>query len=181
MRILVTGSNGQLGASVCDALKNTSHTVFAGNRQNMNLEDEMAVKSVILEFLPDIVIHCAAYTNVDKAETDNELCYKINVLATRWISQVCASINSKLIYISTDFVFDGTSEKPYEPQDQPNPINYYGFTKWQGELEVKTLLSDFFIVRTSWVYGYNGDNFVPFVRDNQNLSYAGHPLANKGV
>jgi len=168
MRVLITGSNGQLGSSVKDALKKTNHIVFATTRQTMNLEDKQKVKSSILEFLPDVIIHCAAYTNVDKAETDKELCFKINVLATKWISEACAKINSKLIYISTDFVFDGFSEKPYEPHDKTNPINYYGLTKLQGEQEIRSNLNKFFIVRTSWVYGQNGNNFVTKILDLAN-------------
>lgn len=160
MRVLVTGSDGQLGSALIDELKKRNIDFFAANRKNMNLEDETAVKKVLRDYAPNIVYHCAAFTNVEKAEELMDYCYLINVLSTRWIAKVCDELVTKLVYISTDFVFDGQNTKPYYPQDKPNPINFYGKSKFLGELEVQKILKDYFIVRTSWVFGDSGNNFV---------------------
>lgn len=160
MRVLVTGSDGQLGSALIEELKKRKIDFFAANRKNMNLEDETAVKKVISNYAPNIVYHCAAFTNVEKAEELMDYCYLINVLSTRWIAQICHELEAKIVYISTDFVFDGQNDIPYYPQDKPNPINFYGKSKYLGELEVQKNLKDYFIVRTSWVYGDSGNNFV---------------------
>lgn len=160
MKVLVTGSDGQLGSALIHELKKRNIDFFAANRKNMDLDDEIVTKDVIRDFAPDIVYHCAAYTNVEKAELEKELCFKINVFSTKIISQVCSEIGCKFVYISTDFVFDGKNNQPYNPQDNPNPINYYGQTKFQGEQEVTKLLKRYFIIRTSWVFGEFGNNFV---------------------
>lgn len=160
MRVLVTGIDGQLGSALIEELKKRKIDFFAANRKNMNLEDETAVKKVISNYAPNIVYHCAAFTNVEKAEELMDYCYLINVLSTRWIAQICHELEAKLVYISTDFVFDGQNDIPYYPQDKPNPINFYGKSKYLGELEVQKNLKEYFIVRTSWVYGDSGNNFV---------------------
>jgi dTDP-4-dehydrorhamnose reductase len=160
MRVLVTGSNGQLGSALVSSLKQQKFDYYAAHRDNMNLEVESDIRSALLNFNPDIVFHCAAYTNVEKAENEKEICHAINVDATRIIGEMCKEINAKLIYISTDFVFDGLKKIPYTPLDQANPINYYGKTKYDGELELLKLIDKCFIVRTSWVFGHNGNNFV---------------------
>lgn len=160
MRVLVTGIDGQLGSALIEELKKRKIDFFAANRKNMNLEDETAVKKVISNYAPNFVYHCAAFTNVEKAEELMDYCYLINVLSTRWIAQICHELEAKLVYISTDFVFDGQNDIPYYPQDKPNPINFYGKSKYLGELEVQKNLKDYFIVRTSWVYGDSGNNFV---------------------
>jgi dTDP-4-dehydrorhamnose reductase len=102
----------------------------------------------------------AAYTAVDQAEDEKELCYKVNVLGTKYVLQICSDINAKMVYISTDYVFDGQGEKPFEVTDKPNLINYYGKTKHEGELEVQEILEKYFIIRVSRVFGSNGNNFV---------------------
>lgn len=110
--------------------------------------------------MPDAVIHCSAYTAVDKAEDETELCRRVNADGTENIAKVCKAINAKMIYISTDYVFPGTGEQFYKPDDVTAPSNVYGQTKLEGELAVKKLLRKYFIVRISWVFGVNGNNFV---------------------
>jgi len=160
MRVLVTGYHGQLGYDVVKLLKEQGEEVLGATREHFDLTDEAKIKEVIKGFKPEVVVHCAAYTQVDKAEDNKELCYAVNVLGTRYIAEACREINAKMVYISTDYVFDGSSDKPYEVNDKVNPVNYYGETKLQGELEVSKILDNHFIIRISWVFGENGNNFV---------------------
>lgn len=160
MRVLVTGYHGQLGYDVVKLLKEQGEEVIGATREHFDLTDEAKIKEVIRSFKPEVVVHCAAYTQVDKAEDNKELCYAVNVLGTRYIAEACREINAKMVYISTDYVFDGSSDKPYEVNDKVNPVNYYGETKLQGEYEVMKILENHFIIRISWVFGENGNNFV---------------------
>lgn len=160
MRVLVTGANGQLGFDVVNRLEASRIEYLGTDKKTLDLTNEQQVKMVILTYLPDVVIHCAAYTAVDKAEDEKDLCYAVNVLGTRYVAEACKEINAKMVYISTDYVFDGKGSKPISVTDEPNPINYYGKTKLEGELEVQKLLEKYFIVRVSWLYGVNGNNFV---------------------
>ena len=160
MKYLVTGTRGQLGYDVVLELERRGLTeIFKATLENMDLTDEQTVKSVIENENPDVVIHCAAYTNVDGAEEDKDNCILINGTATKWVAESCKKIAAKLIYISTDYVFDGSKVGIYEPSDEKFPLNVYGKSKSEGEdnalLNPKT-----FVVRTSWVYGINGKNFV---------------------
>lgn len=160
MKVLVTGANGQLGFDVVKRLKQNNIECLGTEREILDITNKERVKGVIKDYSPDIVIHCAAYTAVDKAEDEKELCHMVNVLGTGHIAKVCNEIDAKMVYISTDYVFDGEGDKPFEVTDKPNPINYYGQTKYEGELEVQKYLDKFFIVRISWVFGRNGNNFV---------------------
>jgi len=160
VKVLVTGANGQLGYDVVRRLKENGIEHIGAGRNEFDITDEVSTKQFIEEYHPDVVIHCAAYTAVDKAEIERELCYRINVLGTRYVAEVCKTIDAKMVYISTDYVFDGKKGEPYEVTDKPNPINYYGQTKYEGELEVQRILNKYFIVRTSWVFGIHGNNFV---------------------
>ncbi|MGS0972999.1 MAG: dTDP-4-dehydrorhamnose reductase [Candidatus Izemoplasmataceae bacterium] len=160
MKFLVTGANGQLGYDVIKLLDSKGLDYLATDRDSLDITIEKQVVRVVREYNPDVVIHCAAYTAVDKAENEKEMCYSINVLGTKYLTEVCKDINAKMVYISTDYVFNGEGEKPFEVTDKPNPINYYGQTKYLGELEVQKLLAKYFIVRISWVFGINGSNFV---------------------
>lgn len=160
MKVLVTGANGQLGYDVVERLKKLNIEHIGVDREDFDLTNDEQTKSFILNYKPDVVIHCAAYTAVDKAEDERDLCYAVNVLGTRYIVQACKEIDVKMVYISTDYVFDGEKEEPYEVTDTPKPVNYYGLTKYLGEQEVQKNLDKFFIVRTSWVFGKNGNNFV---------------------
>lgn len=160
MKVLVTGANGQLGFDVIKLLDSEGIQFLGTDRDLLDITNEEQVAKVITDYYPDVVIHCAAYTDVDKAEDEKELCYSVNVLGTKYIAQVCKEINAKIIYISTDYVFDGEGDKPFEITDKPNPINHYGQTKYEAELEVLKHTYKHFIVRISWVFGNNGNNFV---------------------
>ncbi len=160
MKVLVTGVAGQLGYDVIKELESHQIEYLGVDRDTMDLTDENAVREVITNFGPDAVIHCAAYTAVDKAEDDVEACRKVNVDGTRYIAEVCREINAKMVYISTDYVFPGTGEQFYEVDDIKGPQNVYGQSKYDGELEVQRLLEKYFIVRISWVFGINGNNFI---------------------
>lgn len=160
MKVLVTGANGQLGYDIIKLLDSEGIEFLGTDRESLDITNEEQVKRVISDYNPDAVIHCAAYTAVDKAEDEKKLCYSVNVLGTKYVAEACKDINTKMIYISTDYVFDGEGDKPFEVTDKPNPINYYGQTKYEGEVEVQKILDKYFIVRISWVFGSNGNNFV---------------------
>ncbi|MBR3117073.1 MAG: dTDP-4-dehydrorhamnose reductase [Bacilli bacterium] len=162
MRVLVTGVTGQLGYDVVKELNARDHKfVYAPTRREMDLSDEQSIISIMESYKPDVVIHCAAYTSVDKAEEDVQNAYTINAGATRTISEECKKLDSKLIYVSTDYVFDGTKDlnEAYEVTDEPNPQNVYGKTKLLGEIAALNNPKTY-VVRTSWVFGKNGKNFV---------------------
>ena len=160
MKYLITGGTGQLGYDIIKELINRNEKDYlAPSSKEMDITNQKQVENIILNYKPDIIFHCAAYTAVDKAEEDKENCYNINVNGTKNIVSVAEKINAKVVYISTDYVFDGTKEGIYEIEDKTNPINYYGYTKLMGEEEVKKL-KDYLIVRISWVFGINGKNFI---------------------
>lgn len=160
MKVLVTGANGQLGYDVVKELQKRNIECFGATRQDFDIVDFEATENFIKNYMPDAVIHCAAYTAVDKAEDEQELCYLVNALATENIAEICKKINAKMLYVSTDYVFDGTKSGFYEVDDEPNPINVYGKTKLLGEQAVQKILDKYFIVRISWVFGEHGNNFV---------------------
>jgi len=160
MKVFVTGANGQLGYDVIKRLEEKKIEYLGTDRDTLDITNEDDVKRVIKDYSPDVIVHCAAYTAVDKAEDERELCHAVNVLGTRYIAEACKEVDAKMIYISTDYVFDGEGDRPFEVTDKPNPINYYGQTKYDGELEVQKLINKYFIVRISWVFGSNGNNFV---------------------
>jgi len=160
MKVLVTGADGQLGYDVVKELKELNIEHIGVDKEDFDLTNENETKEFILGYNPDVIVHCAAYTDVDQAEIEKELCYQVNVEGTRYVAEAAKELDAKMLYISTDYVFDGEGEEPFEVTDQPDPINYYGETKYQGEQIVKKLLDKYFIVRTSWVFGDHGDNFV---------------------
>ncbi len=160
MKYLITGGTGQLGYDIIKELINRNEKDYlAPSSKKMDITNQKQVEKIILNYKPDIIFHCAAYTAVDKAEEDKENCYNVNVNGTKNIVEVAKRINAKVVYISTDYVFDGTKKTEYETEDITNPINYYGYTKLLGEKEVQQL-NDYLIVRISWVFGENGKNFV---------------------
>ena len=159
-KVLVTGACGMLGQDLCPALEKEGYTVIKTDVSDMNITIKDEVKKVLTEQKPDIVIHCAAYTNVDKAEEDYDNAYNINVMGTENVAEVCSEINAVIVYFSTDYVFDGKGTRPYIPSDKVNPINNYGLTKQKGEEAVKKYCKKYFIARTSWLYGIHGKNFV---------------------
>lgn len=160
MKVLVTGVGGQLGFDVVKELEARGHVAIGVNHQTMDITDADMVDRVIRENAPDAVIHCAAYTAVDAAEDDEEQCRRVNVDGTRNIAKVCRELNIKLLHISTDYVFSGKGERPWEPDDERDPQNVYGRTKYEGELAVQNTLEKYFIVRVTWTFGVNGKNFV---------------------
>lgn len=158
--ILVTGVNGQLGNDVVKELEKRKINYIGIKRENLDITDRKATYEYILKIKPECIIHCAAYTAVDKAEDEKEVCYNTNVIGTENIAKACKEINAKMIYISTDYVFDGHGDKPFEVDDIPNPLSVYGKTKYEGELKIKENLYKYFIIRVSWVFGISGNNFV---------------------
>ncbi len=160
MKIIVTGAKGQLGTDVCIELNRRGHEVIGIDRDELDITDEKAVYTLFEEVRPQAVIHCAAYTAVDKAESEENLCRAVNVLGTGYLAKAAAAIGAKFLYISTDYVFDGNKEGEYFPDDPISPRSVYGLTKAEGEAQVKAALDRFFIVRISWVFGINGNNFV---------------------
>ena len=159
-RIIVTGANGQLGSAIVKLFKQHKIDVIGTDRAMMDITNKAQVFEVVKKINPQVIIHCAAYTAVDKAEEDKENCYKINVEGTRNLTLISKENNIEFVYFSTDYVFDGTKVEPYLVTDIPNPINYYGLTKYIGEEIVKSLLTKYYIFRISWVFGPNGKNFV---------------------
>ena len=159
-RILVTGANGQLGSAIVSVFKQHHMDVIGTDRSMMDITNQDQVFEVVKQLKPQVIIHCAAYTAVDQAEEDKKTCYRVNVDGTRNLALIAKAMNIEFIYFSTDYVFDGTKKEPYSVTDIPNPINYYGLTKYLGEEIVKTILTNFYIFRISWVYGPNGKNFV---------------------
>ena len=159
MRVLVTGVKGQLGYDVMNELAGRGHEGIGVDIQEMDITDAASVEKVITEAAPDAVIHCAAYTAVDAAEDNVDLCRRVNAGGTENIARVCKALNCKMMYISTDYVFNGQGTRPWEPDDKREPLNVYGQTKYEGELAVETL-EKFFLVRIAWVFGVNGRNFI---------------------
>lgn len=160
MRVLVTGVKGQLGYDVMNELAARGLEGIGVDVDEMDITDAAACDRVIKEAKPDAVIHCAAYTAVDAAEDNLELCCRVNAEGTRNIARVCKALDIKMMYISTDYVFNGTGECPWEPDDHREPLNVYGLTKYEGEIAVEQNLKKYFIVRIAWVFGINGKNFI---------------------
>lgn len=160
MKVLITGIQGQLGYDVAKVLDARKIEYYAPTLAELDITDRQMVLKILEDHCPDAVIHCAAYTAVDKAEEEPEKCWAVNVDGTRNIAEGCKKIGAKLLYVSTDYVFEGTGEQFYKETDPVNPQNVYGASKLAGELVVKSFLEKYFIVRTSWVFGENGNNFV---------------------
>lgn len=160
MKVLVTGVKGQLGYDVMAELAKRNIESIGVDIDEMDITDKISVEKVIGEAAPDVVVHCAAYTAVDAAEDNEALCRRVNADGTRNIAEVCKKLDCKMVYISTDYVFDGQGTRPWEPDDERHPLNVYGQTKYEGELAVQENLSRYFIVRIAWVFGKNGKNFV---------------------
>lgn len=160
MRILVTGASGQLGYDVERELERRGIEHLGTSSRELDITDREAVERLMAAYRPDAAIHCAAYTKVDLAEDEPERCWAVNADGTRNMAAACRKTGAKLLYISTDYVFPGTGERSYETGDPTGPVNTYGRSKLAGELAVQSLLEKYFIVRISWVFGKNGNNFV---------------------
>lgn len=164
MRVLVTGAKGQLGSDLLCELSNRNIDAIGIDIDDLDITDPEATKEVIEkingEKKLDAIIHCAAYTAVDAAEDNEALVTKINAEGTKNIAKVAKALDLSMMYISTDYVFDGEGERPWEPDDNRAPLNVYGMAKYKGELYVEELLEKYFIVRISWVFGLHGNNFI---------------------
>lgn len=160
MKILVTGYNGQLGYDVVKELNSRSVECRGVDREDFDITDRDETVGYICDYAPDAVIHCAAYTAVDRAEDDEENCRKVNADGTENIAVACEKLRAKMLYVSTDYVYGGDGEAPFETDSPTNPKNVYGVSKLEGEKAVMKYIDKFFIVRTSWVFGINGNNFV---------------------
>lgn len=160
MKILVTGVTGQLGHDVMLELQSRGHEAIGAARKDFSLIDFKAARAFVERTHPDAIIHCAAYTAVDRAEDEKDICMITNGGATRALAAAAKDIGAKFVYLSTDYVFPGTGETPYETDALKGPTNAYGLSKLAGETAVQELLTAYFIVRISWVFGVNGKNFV---------------------
>ena len=160
MRVFVTGVKGQLGYDVMNELEKQGLEGIGVDIDEMDITDADQVNKVIKEAAPDAVIHCAAYTAVDAAEDNEEICRNVNAQGTENIAKVCEELDIKMMYISTDYVFNGQGKRPWEPDDEREPLNVYGQTKYEGELAIEEHVKKFFTVRIAWVFGVNGKNFI---------------------
>ena len=160
MKILVTGVTGQLGYDVVQVLKKRNIDYLGVSSNGMNLGHLDEIEKVVMDYHPDAIIHCAAYTAVDKAEDDYGLVMDINAKGTLALARVAKAIDAKLLYISTDYVFGGQGEFPFSTDSEKKPLNMYGLSKLFGEQAVQMLVEKYFIVRISWVFGQNGNNFI---------------------
>ena len=160
MKVLVTGYAGQLGWDTVHLLEARGVEARGVDMQDFDLTDGEAVRAYVQSYRPTAIVHCAAYTNVDKAESQPEVCAKVNGMGTVNIVRAALSVGAKVVFISTDYVFPGTGEEPWKVDDPYGPQNVYGMSKVQGEDAVRSLMTRYFILRTSWVFGKNGHNFV---------------------
>lgn len=160
MKVLITGKGGQLAWELEQTAPNNIQLISFDEKQ-LDITNQDQVNEIILTYLPDVVINAAAYTAVDKAETNQELAYAVNQKGSEYLALICKEIKAKLIHVSTDFVFDGEKTAPYKIADVPNPLNVYGDSKLQGDIKINQILgSHATIIRTAWVYSANGNNFV---------------------
>lgn len=163
MRVLVTGANGMLGTNVCRTFGEAGHEVVPSARANapciLDVTDTAAVQETVARWKPDLVLHCAAYTNVDGAERDPDSAYRVNALGSWNVAAACAAHDIPLCAISTDFVFDGTKPAPYTEFDAPNPLGHYGASKLAGENCIRAVCPRHWIVRTAWLFGLHGRCF----------------------
>jgi dTDP-4-dehydrorhamnose reductase len=159
MKVLIIGSEGMLGHDLVDILSEENE-INTTTIDTLDITDIEKTIETVKNINPDVVVHAAAFTDVDGSESKADLAYQVNVLGSRNVAVACRETDSALVYICTDYVFDGTKGTPYQEYDQTNPLSVYGKTKHLGEVYVRDLLSKFYIVRTSWLYGYHGPNFI---------------------
>ncbi len=164
-KILVTGAKGMLGQDLCPILKQNGYKVIETDVDNLNITNFNQAEYVIKYYNPDFIIHCAAYTNVDKAEEDSKTAFLINAQGTENLAKICADKDIPLVYISTDYVFNGEASNPYLPTEERNPLGVYGQSKADGEISIEKYCKKYYIARTSWLYGHKGKNFVETIID----------------
>lgn len=160
MKVVVTGAAGQLGQDVLLELERKNHQAFGADREQLDITKEEDVLAFISEIKPDVILHCAAYTNVDAAEENEDAAYQVNAAGTEYLAKAAKQTGAKMLYVSTDYVFDGSASEPYEVDEPTKPLGAYGRTKLAGEQMLQKHLTEFFIVRTAWVFGIHGNNFV---------------------
>ncbi len=161
MKVLVTGVKGQLGHDVVTELEKRGHEAVGVDIEEMDITDKASVDKVLFTVKPDAVVHCAAWTAVDAAEDAAEKVEAVNATGTRYIAEACKEIDCKMVYISTDYVFNGEGTEPWKPDCKDYaPLNVYGKSKLDGEIAVSSVLNKYFIIRIAWVFGPNGKNFV---------------------
>uniref|UniRef100_A0A7V1EH29 dTDP-4-dehydrorhamnose reductase n=1 Tax=candidate division WOR-3 bacterium TaxID=2052148 RepID=A0A7V1EH29_UNCW3 len=160
MKIFITGSQGCLGIAMQSLLRQENVTHLGVDMQQLDISDFKRLNETIINYKPDIILHFAALSDVDACEREPEMAFRINALATLGIATIARKLNAKLLYTSTNFVFDGNTEKPYYEYDQPNPISEYGKTKYLGEKYIREVNNRFYIVRTSWLFGKNAKTFA---------------------
>lgn len=165
LKFLVTGARGQLGSDIVKRLKTLGLDAVAADFEEFDITNRKQTEDYILEAKPDMIIHCAAYTDVDKAEDEKDICSAINITGTKNLVLAAKKVNAKFVYISTDYVFDGKGDIPQPEDKATNPVNFYGQTKAEGEKIVKEAVEKHYIIRTSWIYGSNGKNFVKAMID----------------
>ena len=175
MRVVITGAYGQLGSDLKRLLEQEkSIELYPFSQEEMDITDQTILKIKMDVAKPDIILHCAANTNVDGCELESDEAYRVNTFGTRNVAVEALRHQSKMVYISTDYVFDGSSKNPYHELSSPNPISVYGASKLAGEDMVRHLCNKYFIVRTSWLYGVEGNNFVKtilkLVEDRDNIT-----------
>lgn len=158
MKVLVTGAGGQLGSDLVTAFRD--HEVVGLARADLDVTDEPAVVAAIRDHAPDLVVHAAAFTKVDACESEPDTAWRVNALGSWWVARACALAGAAMVAVSTDYVFDGTATRPYTEFDPVHPVSVYGRTKEAGEQLVRQTLDRHYVVRTSWVLGVHGGNFV---------------------
>jgi dTDP-4-dehydrorhamnose reductase len=159
MKVLIIGSEGMLGHDLVDILS-AENEISTTTIDTLDITDIEKTIATVKNIKPDVVVHAAAFTDVDGSETNEDLAYKVNVIGTRNVAVACSEVDAALVYICTDYVFDGTKGSSYYEYDQTNPLGVYGKTKHLGEVYIRDILNKFYIVRTSWLYGYHGPNFI---------------------
>jgi len=160
VKILVTGGDGQLGTELCGRLRSAGHDAIAFTQHDVDFTQADRLRTAIAEQRADWVINCAAHTQVDKAEAETELAFAVNRDGARAVAEAVKIYGGRLVHISTDFIFDGAQSHPYREEDGPNPLGVYGLSKWAGEQAVVEVIPEALILRTAWVHGAHGNNFV---------------------
>ena len=183
MNVLVTGGNGQLAKCIRDIdSKLEGYNFIYKDASELNILNEDLIKSCFLKYNFKYLINCAAYTAVDKAESDADNAHKINTQGSENLAKICSAFNTTLIHISTDFVFNGDSKAPYKEEDKTNPIGVYGASKLNGEQRIKEILDQYFIIRTSWLYSEHGENFLKTMlrlsKDHNELGVVGDQIGS---
>ena len=160
MKMLITGANGQLGREIIDVSQSSGCNALAPAEDDLDITDADKIDHIIADLKPEVVVNTAAYTQVDRAETEASLAFKVNKTGCTNLASVCAEHRIPLVHISTDYVFDGQKGTPYVETDPIAPLGVYGRSKAEGESEIRSILKEHIILRTSWLYGFHGHNFV---------------------